>query len=154
LVRYTSELRDKNGNFFAFVDFNADDNEGRIRECPHCEKYGFQNKLAPKILKKGQQRTPDDDQFVSCYECGNTFGIHETHLESKIKDSVETTDNHFNNETTFLSTDNRATQRRKNKGRRRSKRFRQEEKIDKDISSEKGIVNILYDFGQLRPKIN
>jgi hypothetical protein len=95
LVGYTSELRDKNGKFFAFVDFNADDDKGRIRECLHCEEYGFHNKLGPKIKKKGEPRAPDDDQFVSCYECGNTFGIHETHFESKIKDSVETTDNPF-----------------------------------------------------------
>jgi hypothetical protein len=95
LVGYTSELRDKNGKFFAFVDFNADDDKGRIRECPHCEEYGFHNKLGPKIKKKGEPRAPDDDQFVSCYECGNTFGINETHFESKIKDSVETTDNPF-----------------------------------------------------------
>src|SRR5688572_32080480 len=47
------------------------------------------------------------------YECGNTFPIHQTHFESKIKDSVETTDNPFNNESTFLSTENRATQDRK-----------------------------------------
>lgn len=40
--------------------------------------------------------------------CGNTFAIHETHYDSKINDSVETTDNPFNNETTFLSTDSRA----------------------------------------------
>ena len=85
-----------------------------------------------------------DEQFLSCYQCGNTFAIHETHFESKIKDSVETTDSPFNNESTFLSTESRATQRRKNKGKLGSKRFRQE-KLDKDIASEKGIVNILYD---------
>ena len=35
LIRYTSELRDKDNKFFAFVDFNADD-VGKIRECQHC----------------------------------------------------------------------------------------------------------------------
>jgi hypothetical protein len=40
LVGYTSELRDKDGNFFAFVDFN-NYNEGLIRECPHCLEYEF-----------------------------------------------------------------------------------------------------------------
>lgn len=51
----------------------------------------------------------------------------------------------FNNETTFLSNDSRGTQRRKNKGKPQSERFYKNEKIDKDIASEKGIVNILYD---------
>lgn len=77
LVGYTSELRDSKGNFFALVDFN-NDNEGRIRECPHCFEYGFHNKFGPKMKKKGEPRAPDDEQFLSCYECGNTFDIHDT----------------------------------------------------------------------------
>ena len=145
LVGYTSELRDYEGNFFAFVDFNSDDDGLRIRECPHCLEYEIHNKLGPKIKKKDEPRAPDDEQFLSCYSCGNTFGIHETHFDSKIKDSVETTSNPFDNDSTFLSTDSRATQRMKNKGKPRSKRFRQNEKIDRDLISEKGIVNILYD---------
>jgi len=44
--------------------------------------------------------------------------VHETHFESKIKDSVETTDSPFDNEFSFLNTDNRATQRRKGKKRK------------------------------------
>jgi len=43
------------------------------------------------------------------------FPIHETRFESKLKDSVETTDNPFENESVFLSTESRATQRRKGK---------------------------------------
>jgi hypothetical protein len=150
LVGYTSELREsETGRFFAFVDFSADDDKGRIRECPHCLEYEIHNKLGPKIKKKGEPRAPDDEQFLSCYQCGNTFGIHETHFDSKIKDSLETVNNPFDNESTFLSTESRATQRRKNRSkgvmRSRSKRFRQKEKIDNDVASEKGIVNILYD---------
>lgn len=87
----------------------------------------------------------DDDQFLSCYECGNTFGIHETHFDSNIRDSVQTISNPFDNDSTFLSTDNRATQRKKNKCISRSKRSRQTEKIDADLTSGKGVVNILYD---------
>ena len=49
------------------------------------------------------------------------FGIHETHFDSKIKDSVETTSNPFDNESTFLSTDSRKEQRRK--GKKRKSRF-------------------------------
>ena len=40
--------------------------------------------------------------------------MYETFTESKIKDSLETTDNPFEgNESTFLSIDNRVTQRKK-----------------------------------------
>ncbi len=126
---YTSELRDKNDKFFAFVDFNADDNAGRIRQCPHCLEYGFHNKLGPKIKKKGEPIAPDDEQWLSCYQCGNTFPIHETHFESKIKDSVQTTSNPFDNESTFLSTDSRATQRRKGRKRKGDSHISKNKKI-------------------------
>jgi len=146
LVNYTSELRDNNGNFFAFVDFHGD--EGRIRFCPHCKEYGFLHKLGHKIKKKGERPAPDDDQFMSCYQCGNTFGIHETYTESKIKDSLETTDNPFEgNESIFLSTESRAEQRRKGK-KPRSKRLKTEQHEDPEIQAaiDKGLaVNVLYD---------
>lgn len=111
LINYTSELRDNYGNFYAFVDFN-EHGIGEVKYCPHCLEYELKHKLGPKIKKKGEPPAPDDNQFLSCYECGNTFPIYETHFESKIKDSVETTDNPFENESTFLITDIRATQRR------------------------------------------
>jgi hypothetical protein len=42
--------------------------------------------------------------------------VYEAKFESKIKDSLETSDNPFeDNESIFLSTDSRATQRRKGK---------------------------------------
>jgi hypothetical protein len=158
LVGYTSELREsETGKFFAFVDFTADDDIGRIRLCPHCLEYEIHNKLGPKIKKKGEPRAPDADQWLSCYQCGNTFPVHQTFTESKIKDSVETTDNPFNNESIFLSGESRKTQRRKrerrdryNKGvtRHISKRFKSDEDEDPEIQAaiDKGLaVNILYD---------
>src|SRR5688500_11629330 len=144
LIGSTSELRDSKGNFFAFVDFH--ENEGVIRECAHCLEYEIHNKLKPRILKKGDQRPPDYEQFIQCWECGTVYPLHQTFVEPEIKDSLETVKSPFeSNESVFISTDSRATQRRKNKGRRSSKSFRQNEKIDPDIASEKGIVNILYD---------
>jgi hypothetical protein len=144
LIGYTSELRDKDGSFYAFVDFSADD-VGSIRFCPHCLEYEIHNKLQPRILKKGEVRPPDYDEFIQCYECGNVFPIHETHFESKIKDSVETTDNPFENESVFLSTDSRKEQRRKGK---HKSRFKIGEHEDTEIQAviDKGLaVNILYD---------
>jgi hypothetical protein len=145
LVGYTSELRDKDDKFYGFVDFNADD-VGKIRECPHCLEYEIHNKLRPRILEKGEIKPPDYDDFIQCYVCGNVFPIYEAHFESEIKDSLETTDNPFEgNESIFLSTDNRATQRRKSK---HKSKFKVGEHEDLEIEAEirKGkIVNILYD---------
>jgi len=145
LVNYTSELRDSKGKFFAFVDFN--ENEGKIRECPHCLEYEVHNKLKPRILKKGEVRPPDYDDFVQCWECGNIFPIYQSYPESEIKDSLETVQDPFeNSESIFLSTDNRATQRRK--GRKHKSRFKIGEHQDPEIQAaiDKGLaVNILYD---------
>ena len=52
---------------------------------------------------------------LSCYECGNTFPLHETNPETKLKVPTGTTDNPFENDSIFLSIDSRATERRKGK---------------------------------------
>lgn len=108
--------------------------------------YGFEFKLGAKIKKKDEPRAPDDDQFLSCYECVNTFPIHEIFTESKIK-GVQTTDNPFENESIFLTIDSRKEQRRK--GKKRKSRFSyKQEHDDQEIQAEisKGnTVNILYD---------
>ena len=143
LTKYTSELRnEKDDSFFAFIDFEGD--EGSIKECPHCLEYGFHHKLYARIKKEGEPTAPDDDQFGSCHECGNTVPIYTAHYESEIKDSLETVQNPFENtESVFLSTDSSATTRRKRerKARKgvhkyRSKRIDYEEKKDPDIQRE------------------
>jgi len=101
LVNYTSGLRDSKGNFFAFVDFN--ENEDKIRECPHCLEYEIHNKLQPRMLEEGEVTPPDYDQFVQCYECGNVFPIYEAHYESEIKDSLETVRDPFENSESHIS---------------------------------------------------
>ena len=117
-----------------------------IRECPHCLEYGFHHKLYARIRKDGEPSAPDDDQFGSCHECGNTLPIYTAHYESEIKDSLETVNNPFeSNESVFLSTDSRATTRRKRElrdGHRRGvhkykhKRIDYEVKEDPDIQRE------------------
>jgi len=112
----------------------------------HCLEYEIHYKLGPKILHKGEPIAPDDDLFLSCYECGNTFPIYETHFESKIKDSVETTDIPFENESIFLTIESRKEQRRK--GKKRKDRFNIGEHEDPEIQAEirKGNrMSILYD---------
>jgi hypothetical protein len=148
LTKYTSELRNNNDNsFYCFVDFNADD-VGTIRECPHCIQYEIHNKLQPRILKKGEVRPPDYDQFVQCYECGNVFPIYEGHFESKIKDSLETTDNPFeSNESIFLATETRKEQRKKDKKRkgRFSSKEHEDPEIDELLRRYGKNVKIIYD---------
>jgi hypothetical protein len=121
LTRYTSELRKENDDsFFAYVDF--EDDEGSIKECPHCLEFGFHNKLYARIRKDGEPSAPDDDLFGSCHECGNTVPIYTAHYESEIKDSLETVNNPFeSSESIFLSTESRREQRRKGKNKRRFK---------------------------------
>jgi hypothetical protein len=145
LTRYTSELRnEKDNSFYAFVDFGSE-NEGTIRECPHCLTFEVHNKLGPKIKKDYEPPAPDDEMWMSCYECGNTFAAHETFPESQIKNSLETVSNPFeSNESVFLSTDSRATQRRKRElkdhrtgvHKYRSKRIDYEIKDDPEIQAE------------------
>ena len=98
------------------------------------------------MLKHGEKPAPDHDLWLSCYECGNTFPRHETFTDSKIKDSIETSDNPFENETTVLSIDSRATQRKK--GKRRKSRFANYENEDPDIQREldKGILLTFSNF--------
>ena len=89
------------------------------------------------------------DELVQCYSCGNVFPVYEAHYESEIKDSLETTDNPFENESTFLSTDSRTEQRRKGK-KPRSKRFKIGEHEDPEIDMEiqqhgEENVHVVYD---------
>ena len=135
LVNYTSELRDDKDRFYAFVDFH--ENEGTIRECPHCLEYEIHNKLKPRILKKGEQRPPDYDEYIQCWECGNIYPIYQSYPETEIKDSEETVDNPFENESVFMS-----SRKKKYKDRRLNKYLDE----DPDIAAElnKGnAVNIL-----------
>lgn len=113
---YTSELRNNNDDsFYAFVDF-TEDGEGIIRECPHCLTFEIHNKLGAKIKKKGEPIAPDDDKWLSCYECGNTFPLYETFADSEIKDPLETTSNPFEeHESIFMSVGKRKKKSRLDK---------------------------------------
>ena len=71
LAGYTSKLTDRNtGRAVAVVDFNSDGTGGRIRYCPHCLTFEIHNKFGGKIKKHGEKPAPDDELFLSCYECG------------------------------------------------------------------------------------
>ena len=69
-----------------------------------------------RILKKGEVKPPDYNQFVQCYECGNVLPIYEAHFESQIKDSLQTIDNPFEESASiFLSVGKRKLKGRWNK---------------------------------------
>jgi hypothetical protein len=75
--------------------------------------------------------------MINGYNAGNvvTYTLFISHIpETEIKDSVETTDNPFENESIFLSTDSRATQRRK--GKKPRTRFKVGEHEDPEIQAE------------------
>ena len=112
-TRHISELRFRNSDkLYAFIDFS--NNEGEVKYCEHCLSVGdMKNKLGPKIKKKGEPIAPDDDLWLSCYVCGRTYPVYETFPDSKIKDSLETTDTPFDNESTILSIPRRKKGRRK-----------------------------------------
>ncbi|HZA71179.1 MAG TPA: hypothetical protein VE548_15905 [Nitrososphaeraceae archaeon] len=114
-TRHISELRRKsNHSFYAFVDFNS--NEGEIKYCQHClEKGDMHNKLGRKIRKKDEPMAPDDEQWLSCYVCGQTFPVYSTFTDSKIKDTIQTSHNPFDNESTILAIPPRKKLKRKNK---------------------------------------
>ena len=74
---------------------------------PYCLERGIHNKLQPRILKKDEPVPADYDQYIKCYSCGNVFPIYQAHIESQIKDSLETVDNPFENESIFMSSKKR-----------------------------------------------
>src|SRR4030095_67399 len=76
------------------VDFYPDEDEDEYaegqpdkrRECPHCLQYGVHNKLSGCILKKGQEKPVDYDQFIQCVQgCGNIFPVHEIERQKKLQ---------------------------------------------------------------------
>lgn len=135
LTGYTSEVRNNDGSFFAFIDFNAN-GEGVIRECPHCLEYEIHNKLGPKIKKKDGPVAPDDENWLQCWECGGIYAIYQTYPESEIKDSLQTVSNPFEgNESIFLAIETRKEQRKKGKKRKGRFSYKQENQ-DPDIQTE------------------
>ena len=110
-TRHISELRYRNSDkLYAFIDFS--NNEGEVKYCEHCLTVGdIKSKLGPKIKKKGEPIAPDDDQWLSCYECGRTYAVYQTFEDSKIKDTIATSDTPFDNESTILTLPKRKNRR-------------------------------------------
>jgi hypothetical protein len=80
----------------SFTVIHDNGEEERVsRFCHHCKEYGFENRLGPKILLRGEKPAADHDKWCQCIACGHIYPRHETIPEEVIKDSIETIQNPF-----------------------------------------------------------
>jgi hypothetical protein len=104
------------------VDF-SDDDDSIKSYCKHCLKYGFKVQLRNRIYPDNEPIPIDHDQFLQCYECGLIVPVYEIEKESSIKDVVETTENPFDIDKSFLGIDSRTSIGGKN-ARKKKERLR------------------------------
>ncbi len=138
---------------------DIEDNELEEILCPLCSKVGLRSVLGSKILMPNEEKQPDYENRLQCAKCSWVCPIYEVEHESTIEDSIQPSDNPFDNaQGQVLSVDSRATQRRKDRNknmnskgvtRRRSKRFQNKER-HKDPEVQEAIdrgldVNIIHD---------
>jgi hypothetical protein len=97
------------------------------RFCHHCKEYGFENRLGPKILMRGQKPAPDHDKWCQCMACGHIYPRHETIPEEVIKDSIETSTNPFDEGKSIVGLGNK---RKKNKYEKILEEIEQEKDLD------------------------
>jgi hypothetical protein len=76
------------------IDFQDDDEEQPIL-CPFCEKLDYKVGLGPKGILEGEQPTPDQDQFLQCYQCGAIIPIYQAKYEQTLEGFTEPNDNPF-----------------------------------------------------------
>jgi hypothetical protein len=81
----------------------------------HCEKYGFKEKLGPRIYPANEPVPSDTDHWNMCWECGTIYALFELSKESQITDVVETTGNPFDSGKDFLGIDSRKLRKKKRK---------------------------------------
>ena len=93
-------------------EFNDND---EVKYCPHCEKYGFKEKLEPRIYPANEPKPTDSDQWKMCSECGTIYALYELSKESQITDVVQTTDSPFESGKDFLGIDSRKLRNKRRK---------------------------------------
>lgn len=85
LIGYNSEFKDtKTGKIIGIVDFYGNEQETRIRYCPHCQSFELKHMLGPMLIKHGQKRPEDHENWLSCYHCGNTYPRFEPMAHGKL----------------------------------------------------------------------
>ncbi len=140
-----------------YNDPDEDDYVGDIpnkrRECPHCLSYGVHRKLSGRILKKGEKKPVDYDQFLQCVSgCGNIFPKHEIERQKKLQVNElkgHVVENPFEaNQTLIESVPKRSSPAGKNaaRGRKRKKTILHEDpEINELITIYGDRVKVVYD---------
>jgi len=109
-------MKIKRKDTYTVIHDNGDE-ETVSRFCHHCLEYGFENRLGPKILTRGQKPAPDHDKWSQCIECGYIYPIHQTIQNEVIKDSIETITNPFDYGHTITGLGNKKSKNRREKDR-------------------------------------
>lgn len=138
-----------NDTYDEYVDGVPD----KRRECPHCLQYGVHNKLSGRILKKGEKKPVDYDQFLQCVSgCGNLFPVHEIERQKKLEVNElkgHIVENPFEaNQTLIESIPKRSSPAGKNaaRGRKRKKTILHEDPEINELMRIYGDrVNVVYD---------
>lgn len=118
-----------------------------VMYCPMCKKAGFQVKLGPKIIMPGQKAAPDADQFLECPDCREVIAAYVVeHDATIIRDTVETVNNPFENQTEIIGMSKRTSKQGINARKKRNRPYHKDKEIQRELDQH-GIdaVNILYD---------
>lgn len=150
LIGYNSEMRDSTtGRIIAVIDFHENEQETRIRYCPHCEEFGIKNMLGALMIKNGN-KNEDWEDWLQCHHCANIYARFEPMAHGKLNLPTE---QHISENPHEVGNgivmgafpDRKSAAGRRLADKKRRKRTRHH---DKDIQREidKGlVVNILYD---------
>lgn len=132
------------------VDFEELEEEEQPNYCKNCLNRGYRVPLGPKILMPNEQRQPDYDEWLECPTCYNVIPKFELEKEASIKDSVETVDSPFENQTEIIGLEKRNSKTMGKQSRKRNRPHHKDPEIDREIQQH-GIdaVNIIYDSSGL-----
>jgi len=68
------------------VEYDDYDDKDPVSCCRKCLEYGFQVPLKNRICPKRQPILLDNENWLHCHQCGETFPIYEKIQEASIKD--------------------------------------------------------------------
>lgn len=86
-----------------------DEDEDQPVYCKKCLSRGYRVSLGPKILIPGEVRQPDYDEWIECPTCSLVIAKFELEKEASIKDTVETLETPFENQSEILGVAKRSS---------------------------------------------
>jgi hypothetical protein len=126
-----------------------DEDEDQPVYCKKCLSRGYRVALGPKILMPGEVRQPDYDEWLECPTCSLVIAKYEIEKEASIKDTVETLETPFENQTEVVGIPKRSSPSgKKASSKRKRERNRQHLKdpeIDREMQRHGDGVNVVYD---------